>query len=48
MKFTKGLLVGGLVTAGLLMMYSESDMMNKKKKKMIKKGKQFAKKMGVI
>ena len=48
MKFTKGLLVGGLVTAGLLMMYSESDMMNKNKKKMIKKGKQFAKKMGVI
>ena len=30
------------------MMYSESDMMNKNKKKMIKKGKQFAKKMGVI
>ena len=48
MKFTKGLLVGGLVTAGLLMMYSESDMMNKGKKKMIKKGRQFAKKMGVI
>ena len=48
MKFTKGLLVGGLVTAGLLMMYSESDMMNKVKKKMIKKGRQFAKKMGVI
>ena len=48
MRFTKGLLVGGLVTAGLLMMYSESDMMNKNKKKMIKKGKQFAKKMGVI
>ena len=48
MKFTKGLLVGGLVTAGLLMMYSESDMMNKNKKKMTKKGIQFAKNMGVI
>ena len=47
MKFTKGLLVGGLVTAGLLMMYSESDMMTKNKKKMIKKGKQFARKMKI-
>ena len=48
MKFTKGLILGGLVTAGILMMYSESDMMTKNKKKMMKKGKQFAKKMGVM
>lgn len=48
MKFTKGLILGGLVTAGILMMYSESDMMTKNKKKMIKKGKQFAKKMGIM
>ena len=48
MKFTKGLILGGLVTAGILMMYPESDMMTKNKKKMIKKGKQFAKKMGVM
>lgn len=48
MKFTKGLILGGLVTAGILMMYSESDMMAKNKKKMMKKGKQFAKKMGVM
>ena len=48
MKFTKGLILGGLVTAGILMMYSESDMMTKNKKKMIKKGKQFAKKIGVV
>ena len=48
MKFTKGVILGGIVTAGLLMMYSESDMMNKNKKKMMKKGKQFAKKIGVI
>ena len=48
MKFSKGLILGGIVTAGLLMMYSESDMMNKNKKKMMKKGKQFAKKIGVI
>ena len=48
MKFTKGLILGGIVTAGLLMMYSASDMMNKNKKKMMKKGKQFARKIGVI
>ena len=48
MKFTKGLILSGIVTAGLLMMYSESDMMNKNKKKMMKKGKQFARKIGVI
>ena len=48
MKFTKGLILGGLLTAGILMMYSESDMITKNKKKMIKKGKQFAKKMGVV
>ena len=48
MKFTKGLILGGIVTAGLFMMYSESDMMSKNKKKMMKKGKQFAKKMGVL
>ncbi len=46
MKFTKGLIIGGLVTTGLIMMYNDSNMMNKKK--MIKKGKQFAKKMGII
>lgn len=48
MKFTKGLLIGGLVTTGLLMMYVESDKMNFNGKKMMKKGKQFAKKMGVL
>lgn len=46
MKFTKGLIIGGLVTTGLIMMYNDSNMMNRKK--MIKKGKQFAKKMGII
>lgn len=48
MKFTKGLLIGGLVTTGILMMYAESDKMNHDKKKMMKKGKQFAKKLGVL
>lgn len=45
MKFTKGLLVGGLITTGLIMMYGEKNMINKNK--MIKKGKQFVKKMGL-
>ncbi len=46
MKFTKGLLIGGLITTGLIMMYNDSNMMHKNK--MIKKGKQFAKKMGIM
>lgn len=47
MKFVKGLVIGTLVSAGVVMMFNESDMaMNKKK--MIKKGKQLVKKMGII
>lgn len=46
MKFVKGVVIGGLITTGLMMMYAESDKMNKKK--MMKKGKQFAKKMGMM
>lgn len=46
MKFIKGIMIGGLITTGLVMMYVDSDMMNKKK--MVKKGKQFAKKMGIM
>ena len=46
MKFTKCLLIGGLITTGIIMMYNDKNMMNKNK--MIKKGKQFAKKMGVL
>lgn len=46
MKFTKGLLIGGLITTGLIMMYNDTNMMNKNK--MMKKGKQFVKKMGII
>ena len=37
MKFTKGLIVGGLITAGLLMMCSDDCSVNTKK--MTKKGK---------
>lgn len=46
MKFTKGLLIGGLITTGILMMYQDTDLMNKKK--MMKKGKKLVKKMGVM
>jgi len=46
MKFIKGVMIGGLITTGLVMMYTETGMMNKKK--MMKKGKQFAKKMGMM
>ncbi len=46
MKFVKGVMIGGLITTGLMMMYAENDVMNKKK--LMKKGKQFAKKMGIM
>lgn len=45
MKFMKGIMIGGLITTGLVMMYSEG-MMNKKV--MMKKGKKMAKKMGIM
>lgn len=35
MKFTKGLLIGGLITTGIIMMYNDKNMMNKNK--MLKK-----------
>lgn len=47
MKFTKGLLIGGLITTGIIMMYQDNNI-NSNKRKMMKKGKQFVKKMGVI
>lgn len=46
MKFIKGMLIGGMATAGAMMMYRE--MSGRSKKQMVKKGKQFAKKMGVL
>lgn len=30
MKFIKGVMIGGLLTTGLVMMYTETGMMNKK------------------
>jgi len=47
MKFIKGMMIGGLLTTGLVMMYAESNgMMNKKR--MMRKGRQIAKKMGMM
>ncbi len=43
MKFVKGMMIGTLLTAGTMMLYSEG--IDDSKKKMIKKGKQMAKKM---
>ena len=46
MKFVKGMVMGTLISAGIVMMYNERN--SKKKNKMVKKGKQFIKKMGII
>ncbi len=46
MKFIKGVMIGGLLTTGLVMMYAETGMMNKRN--MMKKGKQMAKKIGIM
>lgn len=45
MKFLKGVMVGTLVSAGVVWMYSETS--GKDKKKMMKKGKQLLKNMGM-
>ena len=46
MKFIKGMIMGGIVSAGAMIVYKE--MSGRNKKQMIKKGKQFAKKMGIL
>ncbi len=46
MKFVKGMVMGTILSAGVVMLYKENNSMNKKK--MIKKGRQFVKKMGII
>ena len=46
MKFVKGMLIGGAATIGAVMMYRE--MSGKRKRQMIKKGKQFARKLGML
>ena len=45
MKFIKGLVIGGLITTGVLMMWTDENMYNKK---MVKQGKKWAKKIGMI
>lgn len=45
MKFTKGIIVGSVITAGIMMMYADNNMNTKK---MMKKGKQLVKKMGIM
>lgn len=46
MKFVKGMIIGGLISAGVAMACSET--MGQSKKKMIKMGRQFARKMGIM
>lgn len=46
MKFVKGMLIGTMVSAGIAMAYMEST--NKTKRNIMKKGKQVAKKMGIM
>lgn len=46
MKFIKGMIVGGMIAAGTAMVCSEG--MCNSKKKMLKKGKQFARKLGMF
>ena len=45
MRFVKGVMFGTLVTAGAMLLYSEN--IDDEKKKMVKKGKQFARKLGI-
>lgn len=46
MKFVKGMVIGAVGAAGIAMMYIESN--NKMKKNLMKKGKQMAKKIGIM
>ncbi len=46
MKLVKGMMIGAAAAAGIAMIYMEST--NKTKKTIMKKGRQMAKKMGII
>ena len=46
MKLVKGMIIGGMVSAGLIMMYGETIGFNKKK--MMKQGKKMMHKMGIF
>lgn len=45
MKFVKGLVVGGLITTSVMMIWNDNNMSTKK---VAKTGKKWAKKMGII
>lgn len=45
-KFAKTLMIGTLISAGISMMYTESNNWNKRK--VMKRGKQFIKNMGIM
>ncbi len=46
MKFVRGMVVGSLISAGVALMCTEK--MQPNRKKMVKMGKQFARKMGIM
>lgn len=46
MKFVKGMIIGGILTAGVAMAYAET--MEESKRKMMKKGKKLARRMGIL
>ena len=46
MKFIKGAMIGSLVATGIYMVYSDNE--NNTRKKILKKGKQLAKKIGIM
>ena len=46
MKFVKGMVIGGLISAGVAMMCSET--MEPGRRRMVKMGRQFARKMGIM
>lgn len=45
MKFIKGVMIGGLITTGMIMAYSEAN--NQTKRKVKKAGRNIIKKMGM-
>ena len=45
MRFMRGVMIGTLLTAGAMMYFSEG--VDTNKKKMVRKGKQMAKRMGI-
>ncbi len=46
MKFVKGVVIGGLITTGVVMLCAESGMVNKRA--LAKKGRQMARRMGIM